>query len=128
MIRNLHDQGHFLAVATGKGRQGLDKVLDETALGEYFHYTRCADETRSKPHPQMLLDIMDWLGMEANATLMIGDTEFDLQMARNAGVNALGVSYGVHEKARLLACEPLACLDSLAEVSEWLNTNMNQAA
>ena len=76
----------------------------------------------------MLLDIMDWLGMDANATLMIGDTEFDLQMARNAGVNALGVSYGVHEKARLLACEPLACLDSLAEVGEWLNTNMNQAA
>ena len=128
LIRNLHDQGHFLAVATGKGRHGLDKVLDETALGDYFHYTRCADETQSKPHPQMLLDIMDWLGMEANATLMIGDTEFDLQMARNAGVNALGVSYGVHEKARLLACEPLACLDSLAEVSEWLNTNMNQAA
>ncbi len=128
LIRNLHDQGHFLAVATGKGRHGLDKVLDETALGDYFHYTRCADETQSKPHPQMLLDIMDWLGMEANATLMIGDTEFDLQMARNAGVNALGVSYGVHEKARLLACEPLACLDSLAEVSEWLNTNMYQAA
>jgi len=59
---------------------------------------------------------------------MIGDTEFDLQMARNAGVKALGVSYGVHEKARLLACEPLACLDSLNEVAEWLNANMNQAA
>ena len=128
LIRDLHAQGHFLAVATGKGRQGLDKVLQETALGEYFHYTRCADETHSKPHPQMLLEIMDWLGMEASATLMIGDTEFDLQMAQNAGVKALGVSYGVHEKARLLACEPLACLDSLAEAGEWLNTNMIQAA
>jgi phosphoglycolate phosphatase len=128
LIRELHAQGHFLAVATGKGRQGLDKVLEETALGEFFHYTRCADETRSKPHPQMLLEIMDWLGMESTDTLMIGDTEFDLQMAHNAGAKALGVSYGVHEKARLLACEPLACLDSLTEVAEWLNNHMNKAA
>ena len=128
LIRDLHAQGHFLAVATGKGRQGLDKVLEETALGEYFHYTRCADETRSKPHPQMLLEIMDWLGTEPANTLMVGDTEFDLQMARNAGARALGVSYGVHDKARLLACDPLACLDSLAEVAAWLNTNVNKAA
>jgi phosphoglycolate phosphatase len=128
LIRELHAQGHFLAVATGKGRQGLDKVLEETALGEYFHYTRCADETRSKPHPQMLLEIMDWLGTEPDNTLMVGDTEFDLQMARNAGARALGVSYGVHDKARLLACEPLACLDSLAEVAAWLNANVNKAA
>lgn len=128
LVRELHAQGHFLAVATGKGRQGLDKVLEETALGEYFHYTRCADETHSKPHPQMLLEIMDWLGMEPADTLMIGDTEFDLQMAHNAGVKALGVSYGVHDKERLLACEPLACLDSLAEMAEWLNINVNKAA
>lgn len=128
LIRELHAQGHFLAVATGKGRQGLDKVLEETALGEYFHYTRCADESHSKPHPQMLLDIMDWLGTEAEETLMVGDTEFDLQMARNAGTRALGVSYGVHDKARLLACEPLACLDSLAEVAAWLKANVNKAA
>jgi phosphoglycolate phosphatase len=128
LIRELHGQGHFLAVATGKGRQGLDKVLEETALGEFFHYTRCADETRSKPHPQMLLEIMDWLGIEPAETLMVGDTEFDLQMAHNAGARALGVSYGVHDKERLLACEPLACLDSLAEVAEWLNTNVNKAA
>ena len=71
---------------------------------------------------------MDWLGMESTDTLMIGDTEFDLQMAHNAGAKALGVSYGVHEKARLLACEPLACLDSLTEVAEWLNNHMNKAA
>lgn len=128
LIRELHAQGHFLAVATGKGRQGLDKVLEETALGEYFHYTRCADETRSKPHPQMLLEIMDWLGTEPANTLMVGDTEFDLKMAHNACARALGVSYGVHDKARLLACEPLACLDSLAEVAAWLNANVNKAA
>jgi phosphoglycolate phosphatase len=71
---------------------------------------------------------MDWLGMEPAETLMVGDTEFDLQMAHNAGTRALGVSYGVHDKERLLACEPLACLDSLAEVAEWLNTNVNKAA
>ena len=128
LIHDLYAEGHYLAVATGKGRQGLDKVLEETALGGYFHYTRCADETRSKPHPQMLLEIMDWLGTEPNDTLMVGDTEFDLQMANNAGARALGVSYGVHDKARLLACEPLACLDSLAEVAAWLNANVNKAA
>ena len=97
LITALHDAGHFLAVATGKGRKGLDKVLAETRLGEYFHYTRCADETFSKPHPQMLLDIMEYTGMAPEQTLMIGDTEYDLQMANNAGVKSLAVSYGVHE-------------------------------
>ena len=120
LVTALHDAGHFLAVATGKGRKGLDKVLDETQLGEYFHYTRCADETFSKPHPQMLLDIMEFTGMEPEQTLMIGDTEYDLQMANNAGVKSLAVSYGVHEKPRLLACNPVACVDSVAEIKHWV--------
>jgi len=113
-------QGYRLAVATGKSRAGLDKSLAETGLTGFFHATRCADETFSKPHPQMLLELMDELGATADETLMIGDTEYDLQMARNAGVKSLAVCYGVHSPERLLAHEPLACVDSLSAIPVWL--------
>jgi phosphoglycolate phosphatase len=128
MLRQLHGEGYFLAVATGKGRQGLNKVLDETGLGELFHYSRCADECHSKPHPQMLHEIMDFLGVPPAQSLMIGDTEYDLQMANNAGVKSLAVSYGVHDKARLLACQPLDCVDSPAGLHEWLSARLKPAA
>ncbi len=128
LIRNLHAQGHFLAIATGKGRQGLDKVLEETGLKDCFHATRCADESFSKPHPGMLLDILDRLGVEADDTLMVGDTEYDLLMARNAGVPALGVTYGVHDRDRLLRCQPLDLVDSLPAVGTWLDGWLSRAA
>jgi phosphoglycolate phosphatase len=113
-------EGYLLAVATGKSRVGLDRALAETGLGELFHATRCADETFSKPHPQMLLELMDELGAAARQTLMVGDTEYDLQMAANARAHSLAVCYGVHDPERLLALGPLACLKSLAEIPEWL--------
>ena len=113
-------QGYRLAVATGKSRAGLNKSLVETGLSHVFHATRTADETFSKPHPQMLLELMDELGARPDETLMIGDTEYDLQMASNAGVRSLAVCYGVHPPGRLLACEPLACLDSLRAIRDWL--------
>ena len=113
-------QGYRLAVATGKSRMGLNKSLVETGLTGFFHATRCADETFSKPNPQMLFELMDELGARAAETLMIGDTEYDLQMAGNAGVRALAVSCGVHERERLLALEPLACLDSVQAIPQWL--------
>src|SRR3990172_1368640 len=112
----LHGQGYFLAVATGKGRHGLNSVLHETGCKELFHASRCADECASKPHPQMLLEIMDELNVPPSNTLMIGDTEYDMHMARNAGVAAVAVSCGVHEEQRLLQCEPLLCLTSIAEL------------
>lgn len=120
LLTRLEERGHFLAVATGKGRLGLDKVLAETRLKTFFHATKCADESFSKPHPQMLLDIMNELGIDAKDTIMIGDTEYDMQMANNAGTAALAVSYGVHDKQRLLDCQPLACIDSVTELSHWL--------
>jgi len=120
MLATLREREYFLAIATGKGRLGLDKALDETGLHGYFDYTRCADETRSKPHPQMLEEIMDRLGVSAQETLMIGDTEYDMHMARNAGTAALAVSYGVHEKQRLLACAPLDCVDDSLSLQRWL--------
>ncbi|AFL74139.1 HAD-IA family hydrolase [Thiocystis violascens] len=115
-------QGYRLAVATGKSRRGLDQSMAETGLEGFFHATRCADETFSKPNPQMLFELMDELGARPAATLMIGDTEYDMQMARNAGAEALAVSFGVHASERLLAHSPLACLDSLGAIPDWLTS------
>jgi len=119
-LRELQRQGYLLAVATGKGRQGLNKVLDETGLTTLFHCTRCADETTSKPHPHMLLEIMQELAIPAAATLMIGDTEYDMEMASKAGTFALAVDYGVHDRARLARHAPLHCLSEIRELISWL--------
>jgi phosphoglycolate phosphatase len=121
-VRGLAEQGYLLAVATGKGRNGLDKVLKETGMAPFFHATRCADETFSKPHPEMLLQIMDVLGAEPQETLMVGDTEYDMQLAKNAGTAALAVSYGVHELERLLKHEPLGHLDRIGDLPQWMDT------
>lgn len=119
-LRQLEQAGYLLAVATGKGRVGLDRVLQDTGLGGLFHATRCADETFSKPHPEMLLQLMDQLGVTAGETLMIGDTEWDMQMARNAGTECMAVCFGAHEVERLLQHEPLGCVHSIPELVEWL--------
>lgn len=123
VLHGLAAQGYLLAVATGKGRRGLDKVLEETGLAPLFHATRCADETFSKPHPQMLLELMDHLGADPRATLMIGDTEYDMEMARNARTHALAVSYGVHHPERLLKHQPLGCLDRIGDLPAWLEAD-----
>ncbi len=121
MLNALRDEGYFLTVATGKGRRGLNDVLKRTKLVDLFHYTRCVDEANSKPHPQMLLDTMDYLGVEANETLMIGDTEYDLQMATNAQVDSVAVCCGAHEKSRLIKHNPLVCLNETKELGLWLS-------
>lgn len=120
VVRGLHQQGRLLAVATGKSRRGLDRALAQSGLGSYFHATRCADETLSKPNPQMLFELLDELGVRADSALMVGDTEFDLLMANSAGMPALGVSYGVHDSARLLACEPAGLIHAIGELPAWL--------
>lgn len=117
---NLADSGYILAVATGKARRGLDKVLEETGLSDLFEITRCADETRSKPHPQMLYEIMNYLDVSPSQTLMVGDTEYDMAMASAANTVSMGVSYGVHSKERLLAHEPVTCLDDIRDICKWL--------
>ncbi|OUR71967.1 HAD family hydrolase [Methylophaga sp. 41_12_T18] len=121
LVQQLAEQDFLLAVATGKSRRGLDKVLQATGLGEFFHATRCADECHSKPHPQMLEELIDYFGVEKQQTLMIGDTEFDLQMAHNAGADSLAVSQGAHDIDRLQACEPKAIVADLHHVEQWLN-------
>ena len=120
VIDVLGKRGYLLAVATGKSRRGLNSSLASTGLKDSFHATRCADETFSKPHPEMLLQLMDELGVDGSETLMVGDTEYDMQMASNAGASALAVCYGVHSPERLLRHRPLDCLRDLQEIPVWL--------
>ncbi len=123
MVRELHGQGRMLGVATGKSRIGLNRALDHSGLKAYFHSTRCADECCSKPHPEMLEEIMGELGVTPARTLMIGDTTHDLQMARNAGVPALGVSFGAHPRAALEQVASEAIIDTPAALRAWLTEN-----
>lgn len=124
IIETLHAEDFLLAVATGKSRTELNKALESSGLGVYFHASRCADETFSKPHPAMLLELMEQFGVEAGRTLMIGDTTHDLQMAINAKVAGLGVAYGAHPRENLSSLAPLACVNSITELHSWLNANV----
>jgi phosphoglycolate phosphatase len=123
LIAELSAAGFLLAVATGKSRLGLERALRHSGLGPFFHASRCADECFSKPHPQMLDELLDELAVAGERSLMIGDTTHDLQMARNAGVAALAVAYGAHPVAALDAMQPLACVQELAELAAWLRTH-----
>jgi len=125
VIETLAARQYLLAVATGKGRMGLDAVLESTETAALFHATRCADEAFSKPHPAMLEQLLEELGVSPGEALMIGDTEYDMQMAANAGVAALAVSYGVHPPERLLRHAPLGCLNDIRELPGWLDQALN---
>lgn len=120
MLDTLTAQGYYLAIATGKSRSGLDLLLKELGLTSYFHASRCADETCSKPDPRMLIEILGDLDVEPGQALMIGDTEFDVQMAKYAGVDAVAVSHGAHTRQQLLAAGPLALLENVTNLLSWL--------
>ncbi|MDP2029727.1 MAG: HAD-IA family hydrolase [Thiobacillus sp.] len=122
-IRQLHANGFQLALATGKSSIGLSRALEVSGLGHLFSATRCADQTHSKPHPAMVLELIAELDADPARTLVIGDTSHDLLMASNAGVASLGVTYGAHEPDDLYPHAPLALMSSFAEVHAWLNTN-----
>ena len=112
-----------LAVATGKSRRGLDRALASTGSRDWFHASRTADETCSKPDPRMLQELLAELGVEPGAALMVGDTEYDMQMARTLGMDRLAVTYGVHSRERLAACEPIHTATCFAEVIDWLHAD-----
>lgn len=120
MVEALAHAGFMLAVATGKSRHGLQRALAGSGLERHFHAMRCADECHSKPHPQMLLELMDEFAVAPERTLMIGDTTHDLLMAKNASVPALAVAYGAHPRDVLEAEAPLLCAATVAEVHAWL--------
>ncbi len=120
LLEGLKRGGYDLAIATGKSRRGLDKVLSDTGFEAFFPVTRCADETFSKPHPQMLHELLTDYNMQAKDAIMIGDSEYDLQMANNANMHSLAVSYGVHDVSRLLLQQPIGCVDNVKEISNWI--------
>ncbi len=122
MLERLRAAGHMLAIATGKSRIGLERALDHSGLRHLFQGSRCADECHSKPHPQMLEELMLEFGVRNAATVMVGDTSHDLLMASNAGVDGLAVTYGAHPHDHLLEHKPMACLHTVAELDQWLKT------
>jgi phosphoglycolate phosphatase len=123
LLSELKERGHQLAVATGKPRRGLERALQASGLGPLFAASRCGDETRSKPDPAMLLELMRELMVENRKLLMIGDTTHDLGMARNAGVDAVAVGYGAHPLESLSAWNPRASVRSVGELRQWLTKN-----
>lgn len=123
MLDALRARGHKLAVATGKSRRGLDEALTTVALRDRFDDSRTADETFGKPHPRMLLELMEALDVAPERTLMIGDTTHDLQLAANAGCASVGVSYGAHEPAGFEPLGPLHVAHSVDDLRRWLIDN-----
>jgi phosphoglycolate phosphatase len=120
MLEALKARGHLLAVATGKSRRGLDDALNTSALRGLFDATRTADETASKPDPRMLFELMNDLVVGPERTLMIGDTTHDLQLALNAGVASIGVSYGAHDHGAFEAFPTKHIAHSMSDLHDWL--------
>jgi len=123
-IEQLHEAGFLLAIATGKSRRGLDKELSASNLEEFFPISRTAEETFSKPHPMMLDEIVVDYSVEIEQALMIGDSEYDLQMANNFGMDSLAVECGVHNRERLLEQNPVGFISTVTELPDWLNSEV----
>jgi phosphoglycolate phosphatase len=123
MLHGLRRRHHWLAVATGKSRPGLDEALATVELRGMFDATRTADETASKPDPRMLRELMGEFGAQPDRTLMVGDTTHDLALAANAGAPSVAVSYGAHAKEDFERHAPLFVACSVAELSDWLTTH-----
>ncbi|MGE0357801.1 MAG: HAD-IA family hydrolase [Burkholderiales bacterium] len=120
LLAELRARRRRLAVATGKARVGLDRVLGATGLAPYFEATRCADEGEPKPHPDMVLRLLEATGVEPRRALLVGDTTHDLELAENAGVDAVAVCYGAHDEARLRARQARHYAASVEELGRWL--------
>ena len=125
MLKRLQKAGLLLAVATGKSRKGLDRLLHDLSLGHYFAATRCADETLSKPDPLMLNELLTQLSIPAGRALMVGDTTYDLDMARAAGVDSVAMGHGAHEDEVLLASGPKVLCHSITELENWIFSHIN---
>ena len=120
VLRELGDGDYLLAVATAKSRRGLNEDLAKTGLIETFQATRTVDEAHSKPHPQMILDILDELGVAPGDSLMVGDTTHDMRMAHNAGSGAAAVLTGSQDRRELSQASPLGYFEDLRQLPEWL--------
>lgn len=119
-LNALERAGAVLAVATGKSRAGLDRAFAALDLRHHFITSRCADETRSKPHPQMLHEILDFTAIGPDKAIMVGDTTFDLDMAANANMAGLGAGYGVHSEQMLFDAKALSVEKNFNDIVMWL--------
>ncbi|MFA7553204.1 MAG: HAD-IIIA family hydrolase [Spongiibacteraceae bacterium] len=119
VLQQLRSQGHQLAVATGKSRRGLDRVLTSLQMQHFFDGSRCADETASKPNPLMLEQLLEQFQTDIGDAVMVGDTEFDLEMAANLGMKRIGVSYGAHSIDRLERHAPELIMDTFDQLLHW---------
>lgn len=125
MLYGLKNQNIKLAVATGKSRRGLDRVLAQTNSRDLFEITRAASETKSKPDPLMLAEILDFTGVSAERAIMVGDTSYDLEMAQNIAMPRVGVSYGVHTVDVLQRFNPLTVAHNVNTLHQFLNTQVS---
>lgn len=126
MLYGLKNQNIRLAVATGKSRRGLDRVLGQTNSRDLFEITRAASETKSKPDPLMLAEILDFTGVKAERAIMVGDTSYDLEMAQNIAMPRVGVSYGVHSVDVLQRFNPLSIAHDVNALHQFLNAQVNK--
>jgi phosphoglycolate phosphatase len=124
LLAGIRQQGAKTVIATGKSRRGLDQVLAETGLGVHFDWTRTPVESASKPDPLMLEQILEKYGLSPEAAVMVGDTEFDMEMAHALGMDRIAMSHGVHELERLLAYEPVAHHDDLPSLQAWFKDRL----
>lgn len=118
-LHRLKADGHTLTIATGKSRKGLDRIFGVLGVADFFHATRCADETASKPDPLMLEELLSEFGVAAGEAVMIGDTEYDMEMARRIHMPRIAVSYGAHHVDRLHSYQPELCLDQFDQLLAW---------
>ncbi|MGS2716598.1 HAD family hydrolase [Eionea flava] len=119
-LATLRCAGFAMAVATGKSRRGLDRVLERLSMQAYFDASRCADETKSKPDPLMLQELLKQMKVSCDRALMVGDTEYDMEMARNANVHRVAVSYGAHHIDRLQPYQPIKSVDHFSDFVDWV--------
>ena len=115
-LERLKTEGHTLTIATGKSRRGLDRILTDAGLSDFFEASRCADETASKPQPKMLEELLAEFAVQAEDAVMVGDTEYDMEMAQRINMPRIAVSYGAHHIERLRPYEPVLCLDTFPEI------------
>jgi len=120
LLSKLRDQHKLLAVATGKGRDGLERVMRETQTAHFFHASRCASDAVSKPDPQMLFSLLEELEVSASEAVMIGDTSHDLKMAQLAGIDSIGITHGVHDAPVLSLYQPKTVVSSLIQLEKIL--------
>ena len=122
-IKDLKRRGYILSIATGSGRRGLNRDLVNVNLKDYFLITKTIDDCFAKPHPQMILDIINYSMVDLERALMIGDTPYDLQMAKNAGIASLAVSYGSQSPEQLEEFCPLAIIENTYDLFDWIRIN-----